>query len=100
MNKELFFKSQGVTYERISKTKAKKLYKQGKTICIAPVNANMYYVLCDLYTYINKNDLKSKYGYTSHFDTLINEYTFHICNNELGTYLKYFVNKSDLKEIQ
>ena len=99
MRKELFFKSQGVTYERISKIKAKKLYYLGKTICIAPVNANMYYASCDLYIYINKNDLKSKYGYTPHFDTIINEFSFYNCNNELGTYLKYFVNKSDLIEV-
>ncbi len=99
MRKEIFCLPDDIEYIRISKIKAKKLYNQGKTICIAPVNANMYYVLCNLYTYINKNDLKSKYGYTPHFDTLINEYTFYNCNNELGTYLKYFVNKSDLKEV-
>ena len=94
MNKELFFKSQGTTYKRITKPHARKLFNQGKLICIAPVNANMYYALCNLYAFINNYDFDM--NETLDFDKVVNEYEYYNCNSELGYYSKFFVNEKGL----
>ena len=94
MNKELFFKSQGTIYKRITKSCARELFNQGKLLCIAPVNANMYYNSCILYTFINKYDYDTN-GILD-FDKVVNEYEYYNCNSELGRYTKFFVNEREL----
>ena len=94
MNKELFFKSQGTTYKRITKPHARKLFNQGKLLCIAPVNANMYYNLCNLYIFINKYDYDN--NEILDFDKAINVFEYYNCNSELGHYTKFFVNEKEL----
>lgn len=91
MNKETFFYKQGVNYKRVNKTVARKYYDKGCNIIIAPVNANMYYSLCNLYSIHNKGICGLD------FDVLMNNFSFYRLNQGLGNYAKYYVNEYDLK---
>lgn len=95
MNKEVFMLD-NARYIRVNRKRAKKAYINGATVIIAPVKANMYFALTNLWVMISRRELKARYGYTPHFDHFINEFEFYNCNNELGNYTKFFIYESEV----
>ena len=85
----------GIMWVRIPKTLAHRLYVCNIPLLIAPCN----YRLNSPYGvgfYCKKTDQQKEHGYTPHFRTLVNEYEYYNCNNELGRYAKFFVNQYDI----
>ena len=74
-------------YTRINKTKARRLFYQGKDIYIVPCN-----VSCD---FSNMWILPYKINTTIdfHFDTAINNFEYYNCNDkETGLYPAYYID--------
>lgn len=78
----------GTKYYRITKTLAKKLFASGHVLLIAPSNANMNYMF-QQWAIIQYNGID---GTTPEqdFERITNSFAYYNCNNEMGTYCKYF----------
>ena len=78
---------------QVSKTRARRLYEDGKTIymlaCKMRYN-NVWQSPCPM----NKK-LRAWENHT--FDTIVNEFTFYNCDNERGKYPCFFVKVEDFK---
>lgn len=83
MTKETF-----KNYNRVSRKTAEKAYNAGKLILIAPCNVNMYFMI-RLYGIINDDPCDKS------FDSIVSEYEYYNCNNELGKYAKFFVESDE-----
>lgn len=80
----------GVTYKRLTKSQAIKLFQDGHAIIIAPVKANMLYIF-KLWAILNYNPSDRTHETPKQtFDRLENSFRYYNCNNELGLYCKYF----------
>lgn len=95
--KEIEYKNKNLT--RINAKKAKEIYTHpkkynGVTLYILPVNANPESPWIDGF-----------FELTMDFDSMdainnanyINELVFYNCNNELGNYLKYYIEESEVQ---
>lgn len=82
----------GCLYRRITKSNAKRLYKEGCTLIIAPVKANMNYGfrLWSIMQYNGKDNETPEQS----FDRIINSFIYHNCNSESGLYPKYYIPES------
>ena len=81
-------KRTGVNYYRITKRTAKKLFAQGHTLLIAPSKANMYYIF-QTWAIMQYNGIDSTTP-EQDFERISNSFAYYNCNNEMGTYVKYF----------
>lgn len=72
---------------RVNKTVARKLYNLGFDVGLCPCKANPE-TPWGLIGKFNRN------GYYDCFDSLVNAFTWYNCNNELGKYVAYYVDKN------
>lgn len=70
---------------RVSKKAAEKAYNAGKTVLLAPVNANMNYIFFPG-VYVDNTGEEG-------FNRIINGFEYYNCNSELGHYTKYFIKE-------
>ena len=82
----------GETYNRITKRKALNLLKNNKkiTLYVLPVEVN------PRSPYINGFfEVEQEAPYTDYIDSIntLNEIVYYNCNNELGSYLKYYIKE-------
>lgn len=75
-------------YYRITKHLAKKLFAGGHVLIIAPSKANMAYMF-QTWAIMQYNGID---GTTPEqdFERISNSFAYYNCNNEMGTYVKYF----------
>lgn len=74
----------GVTYCRISKTEARKIYNQGRNVYLCPVHMRLDSPWNGLPYINNKEDMRAT------FNDRICQYEIYNCDGERGQYLKYF----------
>ena len=87
------YKSDGITYVRINRTKAKRYYAQGKTIYLIPNFMRLENAWVGLMA-ININDNPED---KQDFDKRLNSYIYYNCYNSKGkSYPKYFIKQKDL----
>lgn len=72
---------------QVTKTKAKNAFNDGKNVWLHPCLMRLNNVWRLPYCY-NKKNIDSP-----NFDTIINSYKYYNCNNQLGTYPIYFIEK-------
>lgn len=82
-------KRTGVSYRRITKGNAKKLFADGYTLIIAPVYANMDSPW-HLWAIIQYNDIDGQSPWAS-FDRIVKSFTYYNCIGEFGRYPKYYI---------
>ena len=72
-------------YKRVSKSEARKLYDDGKTICVVPCYIRPKNQQ-GMYAMINK------YDEDTNFDDIINAYEIYNCiNKAVGTYAAFYI---------
>lgn len=71
---------------RVNKTVARKLYNLGFDVGLCPCKANPESPWGLIITFNN-----NRYDYA--FDKVVNNFAWYNCNNELGTYPAYYVEK-------
>lgn len=74
-------------FVKINKTKARKLFNEGKEIHLLPCKARFGGM------WLGEGAVISNKILTSAFDTIVNEYIYYNCNNELGKYPAYYIKK-------
>ena len=86
----------GTHYNRITKNQAKKLFADGYTILIAPIKANMHCIF-QTWAIMQYNGID---GTTPEqdFERISNSFAYYNCNNEMGTYCKYFAPASVIEQ--
>jgi len=72
-----------IKFDMVNKTKAKRLFNEGKDVWILPSNMRIDNI------WIQPALLNKKNGVD--FDTLVNGYMYYNCNNETGKNVHYFV---------
>lgn len=77
---------------QVTKKKAEIAYNSNKTIWVHPCNMIINNVWQMPYRF-NKALLNNKYSDAPTFDNLINQYIFYNCNNQLGKYPIFFIEK-------
>lgn len=78
-------------YVRVNKKKARNLFNSGVPLLILPNKANPtspWFEGCNFHKSEQNTD----------FDKFINEYSYYNCNNELGYYCNYYVDKFYLED--
>lgn len=78
---------------QVSKRKAEKVYNSNKNIWVHPCNMTINNVWQTPY-FFNKALLDTKYSDAPTFDNLINQYQYYNCNNQVGNYPIFFIEKS------
>lgn len=74
-------------FKRISKAAAKKLYDNGGTVYVCPINMDPTNPYWSMAAEINKQDLEGL-----DFNKMINQYTYYNCiNNQTGLYPAFYV---------
>lgn len=74
-------------FVKINKTKARKLFNEGKEIHLLPCK------VCFGTMWLGEGSAISNKRLISSFDAIVNEYEFYNCNNELGKYAAYYIKK-------
>lgn len=74
----------GVTYCRINKTEARKIYNQGRNVYLCPVHMRLDSPWMGIPYINNKKDMRAT------FNDRICQYEIYNCDSERGQYLKYF----------
>lgn len=70
---------------KINKTKARKLFEQGKTIGLIPCKVSIECVyICMIYV---RKDIDKN------FDDVVNRFEYYNCNNQVGRYASYYINE-------
>lgn len=77
---------------QVTKTKAKNAFNNDKNVWLHPCLMRLNNVWQKPYCF-NRKSLETKYNDTPNFDTIINHYKYYNCNNQLGTYPIYFIEK-------
>lgn len=77
---------------QVSITKAKNAYNNGMTIWLHPCNTLIDNMWLIPYSF-NKTLLDIKYNGAPIFDNLVNQYQYYKCNNQLGNYPIFFIEK-------
>lgn len=88
-----FTDTDGVTYERITKQKARKLYNNGKNVIFCPVNIRPsgFYNLEILMNIQYDSDIGILYEPENSFDKVLNRFEFYNCNcTETGYYTAFY----------
>ncbi len=82
-------------YSRVNKTKARRLYNEGKTLYLVPNKCRFDFDGFWIPPYkINKIESFEWQGVTKDFDKLINSFEYYNCNNELGTYTHFYIEEN------
>lgn len=84
MNKKEYECIHGTYVTRVNKMKARNAFNHGDTVYCLPVNYSLYSMWTKPFEINNRDD-------TLDFDILVNGIEFYNCNNESGTYLKYYI---------
>ena len=82
----------GCTYRRISKSNARRLFADGKTLIIAPIYANMNSPW-HLWAIMQFNGIDGADPNTD-FERIVNSFIYYNCQGELGRYPKYYIPES------
>lgn len=73
---------------QVTKTKAKNAFNDDKNVWLHPCLMRLNNVWQKPYCFN-----KAKYNDTPNFETIINNYRYYNCNNQLGTYPIFFIEK-------
>ena len=85
MRKEIYA-IDGVTYTRISKATARKLFEQAEVIGVCPVNINPESIWDGMCTFQKGHKFENR-----SFDEFVNSFVYYNCQlNETGKYPKFF----------
>ena len=89
MKKLQFTDKNGVTYERINKRKAKRLYNDGKTVILCPVNIRPF-GFCNFQGSFNRNNCGTDFLFEN-FEKLVDFYEHYNCNHcKTGYYAAFY----------
>jgi hypothetical protein len=87
-------------YKRITKKAAEKLYNNGVTIRICPVNinpVNVWGLFADCnnteHTKISSDGFNTTVARNKEFETVVNAYRYYNCNHETGYYPAFYVKE-------
>ena len=75
-------------YKKIRKNTARKLFKEGKEICLIPCRARVsmwidfYKIQIDRYFSTNRD-----------FDKIVNAFEYYNCNPEMGNYAHFYIEE-------
>lgn len=78
MRKETYTDN-GITWERVTRSKAEKAYSEGHRIALCPVNIRAEFCI----------PVTNGCGRT--FRAVVNEFEYYNCNGEAGKYAKFFM---------
>lgn len=85
MRKEEYFYSAGITYKRITKAAARKLYEAGKNIVLCPCNLRPFSF------WHPEIETNKEQSVEASFYKLVNEFEFYNCtNSETGKYTNFY----------
>ena len=82
------YKRYGVSYVRVSKVTARKVYNSGKRVFLIQDRMRFDNAWQSPFPIFNASGRD--------FDMWVNEFVYYNCNNEQGRTVKYFVAESDL----
>lgn len=77
---------------QVSKRKAETVYNSNKTIWLHPCNMLLNNVWQIPYSF-TKALLDTKYNGAPTFENMVNQYQYYNCNNQLGKYPIFFIEK-------
>ena len=80
-----------MTYERIDKRKARKMYNAGQEVGIIPCKCNPASIWFNGFTMINDPSQEE----TRDFDSYVNEFEYFNCNAEMGRYAAFYLYKEE-----
>jgi hypothetical protein len=86
-----------VEYIRVTKPIAKKAYNFDMSVLVLPLKVrfdNMWVKPTDITEYNKNNEEKQS------FEKMMNGYEAYNCNQEFGTYSKYYIKKADFDRLQ
>lgn len=85
-----------ITYRRVNKKDAKKLFLEGKPITFTPVYTSpaspVYRVSITMELAYKEDNRQSDIDY---WEMLVNRYTIYNCNSELGPYVAFYTNEKE-----
>ena len=94
MTDRILSDSNGATWQRVSKRRARYEYDAGRDVIITPVYVNPF----NMWRPHARISNKRRWGCDVTFDSIINEYEYYNCNsNELGRYPAYYVKQEMIK---
>lgn len=82
MRKEVFTNN-GIAWERITRSKAERAYREGHKIALCPVNVSA--------NSVTGNPVPVTNGCGRTFQALVNEFEYYNCDRERGRYAKFFI---------
>lgn len=77
------------TYKRVTKKTAIKAFLQGKNLYILPCKARLDSIWFSPYLITKNDDCKT----VEDLEKLFNSFIYYNCNNELGKYISYYIEK-------
>lgn len=83
-----YISNNGKTLKRITKTRAKTLYSQGKKVLFVPCKLNPFN-MWGLGIWEN-NQLDGQF---ETFEKLVNAYEFYNCSSETGKYIAFYIEQ-------
>ena len=87
-----------VSYERVNKPTARKMYNHGCSIFLLPCKANFKVALEEGSPVpVVSISLLDSDSDINRFDRAVNTYEYYNCNAELGYYAHYYVTQEDLQ---
>ena len=89
--RDMDFTKDGVYYQRINKTKARRLYNEGKEILLYPIEANPFSMWAGSGYTINISNIDENDKYLPTFDSIVNNFEYYNCSSEMGHYTKFYI---------
>lgn len=94
--REYSFRKDGFTFERVSKATARRVYKNGLTVVICPVNINPLAFFGSFFYEINRKHREhliiDESGIDNDFTNYINSFEYYNCTtNETGRYTAFYI---------
>lgn len=87
-----------VSYKKINKPTARKMYNSGYDIMLLPCKVNAFIVFDKNYRGFVQPvtfNIKTCTYNTNRFDRSVNDYEYYNCNSEMGYYSHYYVSEKD-----
>lgn len=89
-----------MSYEKVGKKTARKLYNNGVTLHLLPSKVSVVALHTDGNYWVKPFSF-SIFTDNRGFDIIVNEYEYYNCGNrELGTYASYYVEEKELESIK
>jgi hypothetical protein len=84
-------------FVKVNKTKARRLFNEGKTLYFVPCKVYPNYNNPWVRPYdINLERIKDEVVFNN-FDSIVNNFEYYNCNSELGNYTHFYIEKEEEK---